>query len=111
MTNTSNIIGLSERARDELQKLEVTRENFLRITVVPGGCTGLTYQVYTDSVQTAFDKLLYEDEALKVVTDAESYPRLVGLAIDYTDDLLHAGFRFKNPNAVSSCGCGNSFSA
>jgi len=108
MTNT---IGLSDRARDELQRLDVSRDNFLRITVVPGGCTGLTYQVYTDSVQTPFDRLLYEDDALRVVTDPESFPRLVGLAIDYSDDLLHAGFRFKNPNAAASCGCGNSFSA
>lgn len=110
-TVTSNAIGLSDRALDELKKLDVTLENFLRITVVPGGCSGMTYQVYTDSVQTPFDKLLYEDTSLKVVTDTASYPRLVGLAIDYSDDLMHAGFKFKNPNAAHSCGCGNSFDA
>jgi iron-sulfur cluster assembly protein len=110
-TASANTIGLTERAITELKKLDVSRENFLRITVVPGGCSGMTYQVYTDSVQTPFDKLLYEDDAIRVVTDTGSFPRLVGLAIDFSDDLMHAGFKFKNPNAAHSCGCGNSFDA
>ena len=64
-----------------------------------------------DSVRTAFDRLLYRDEALQVVTDGASFQYPKGLSSDYTSDLVQVGFRFLNPNAVAACGCGSSFAA
>jgi iron-sulfur cluster assembly protein len=109
-----NLIQVSAAAREELLRLggeDLRAAGFLRIAVVPGGCTGLTYEMGIDSVQTPLDRLLYSDQELKVLTDGSSFRYLKGLAIDYSADLIKAGFRFLNPNAASSCGCGSSFSA
>jgi iron-sulfur cluster assembly accessory protein len=109
-----NLIQVSAAAREELLRLggaELRSAGFLRLVVVPGGCTGLTYEMGVDAVQTPFDRLLYRDEELRVVSDGASFRYLKGLSIDYTTDLVKAGFRFLNPNAVSSCGCGSSFAA
>jgi iron-sulfur cluster assembly protein len=109
---SENLIQISASARDELLRLaegELGPEGFLRLVVAPGGCSGLTYQMGIDTVRTAFDRLLYHDQALQVVTDGASFPYLKGLAIDYTDDLVQVGFSFLNPNAVAACGCGSSF--
>jgi iron-sulfur cluster assembly accessory protein len=110
--NVDNLIQVSAAAREELLRLggeELRAAGFLRIAVVPGGCTGLTYEMGIDAVQTPFDRLLYRDDELKVVTDGSSFRFLKGLSIDYSGDLVKAGFRFLNPNAASSCGCGSSF--
>jgi len=112
--SSGNLIQLSAAARVELLRLggaELRAAGFLRLAVVPGGCTGLTYEMGIDSVQTPFDRLLYRDEELQVLADGSSYRYLKGLSIDYSADLVKAGFRFLNPNAVSSCGCGSSFAA
>jgi iron-sulfur cluster assembly protein len=111
---TENLIQLSAAAREELLRLggeELRSAGFLRLVVVPGGCTGLTYEMGIDSVKTPFDRLLYRDDRLQVLTDGSSFRYLKGLSIDYSPDLIRAGFRFLNPNAVSSCGCGSSFAA
>jgi iron-sulfur cluster assembly accessory protein len=107
-----NLIQVSAAARQELLRLggeELRAAGFLRLAVVPGGCTGLTYELGIESVQTPFDRLLYRDDELKVLTDGASFRYLKGLSIDYSADLVKAGFRFLNPNAVASCGCGSSF--
>jgi iron-sulfur cluster assembly protein len=107
-----NLIQVSAAAREELLRLggaELRSAGFLRLVVVPGGCTGLTYEMGIDSVQTPFDRFLYQDEELRVVSDGTSFRYLKGLSIDYSADLVKAGFRFLNPNAVSACGCGSSF--
>lgn len=109
-TKADNLISISEGARNELLRLDVNKEEFLRITLVPGGCSGMTYQMDTDTVITAFDQVLYEDDSLKAVTDRSSLQYLKGLAIDFSDDLIDVGFRFMNPNAVRTCGCGHSMS-
>ena len=109
---SENLIQVSPAARQELLRLggeELRAAGFLRLVVVPGGCTGLTYEMGIDSVQTPLDRLLYQDEELKVLTDGASFQYLKGLSIDYSADLVRAGFRFLNPNAVASCGCGSSF--
>ncbi|MBT3245196.1 MAG: iron-sulfur cluster assembly accessory protein [Bacteroidetes bacterium] len=107
-TDTKNIIDLSGAAVDELIRLDVNREEFLRIALVDGGCSGLTYQLNTDTVQTPFDSVLFENNDLKVISDRNSAEHLDGLYIDYSNDLIDVGFKFSNPNAVSTCGCGNS---
>jgi len=109
-TKAENMISISEGAIAELKRLDVNKAEFLRITLVPGGCSGLSYQMDTDTVVTPFDQVIFEDDSLRAVTDRNSLDYLKGLHIEFSDDLIEVGFRFVNPNAVHSCGCGHSFS-
>jgi iron-sulfur cluster assembly protein len=102
-------IQISEKAKKELIKLEATGPNFLRISVVAGGCSGMTYSACIDNTLSDTDQVLFEENDLRVVADPHSSMFLDGLQIDYSDDLIASGFRFKNPKAVKSCGCGASF--
>lgn len=102
-------IQLSDKAKQELLNLEATGENFLRISVVSGGCSGMTYSACIDNALSDADQVLFEDASLRVVADEKSAGYLDGLQIDYSDDLISSGFRFKNPRAVKACGCGSSF--
>lgn len=102
-------IVLSDIARQQLLLLEVSRDNFLRLWVEAGGCSGMLYQAGIDEQIRPDDTVLYEDDELRVVTDSFSAQHFEGVHIDYSDDLVNAGFRFSNPNAVRSCGCGSSF--
>ena len=106
MTTT---IVVSEKALQQLLLLNVDRENFLRLWVEPGGCSGMIYQAAIDTEQAHTDNVLYQDENLRILTDVESLPHFDGVHIDYSDDLVASGFRFSNPNAVRTCGCGSSF--
>ena len=111
---SENLVQVSPAARQELLRLggeELRAAGYLRLVVVPGGCTGLTYELGIDSLKTPFDHLLYRDDELQVLTDGSSFRNLKVLSIDYSADLVRAGFRFLNPNAIASCGCGSSFAA
>lgn len=105
----TNTVSLSAKARSELLGLKVGKEQFLRLWVSEGGCKGKTYQAALDNQFDSADRVLYEDQDLRIVSDPDSYPWLNGLEIDYSDDLASGGFRFSNPNAAASCGCGSSF--
>lgn len=107
---TQNLIEISDTALQEFSRLNVGKEEFLRIALVEGGCSGLSYQLTAERVKTPFDTVLFANEALLVVTDKNSSEYLAGLYIDYSNDLIDVGFKFKNPNAVQTCGCGNSMS-
>jgi len=102
-------IDITERAQTELAKLDLGDGGFLRINVVPGGCSGMTYTAAVDTDFTAEDVRVFENDTLSIVTDAGSAIFLEGLQVDYSDDLIRSGFRFTNPNASGSCGCGASF--
>jgi iron-sulfur cluster assembly accessory protein len=102
-------IELSERAKKALIDLGVTENKYFRIKVVTGGCSGRTYSAGIDDKMTEDDILIYESERLKVIADFNSVLYLYGLQVDYSDDLIKAGFRFNNPMAQKSCGCGASF--
>jgi len=104
------MIRVTPVALNELVKLEATGENFLRISVVPGGCSGMTYTACIDNVLSDEDQVIYEDGSLRVIADPGSTMFLDGLEIDFSDDLIASGFRFKNPKAKKGCGCGSSFS-
>jgi iron-sulfur cluster assembly accessory protein len=80
----------------------------LRVAVKPGGCSGFNYDMYFDS-EFSGDDVVREFGAVKVVVDRESAELLMGSTLDYTDGLQGAGFHITNPNASSTCGCGNSF--
>ena len=104
-------IEMSEKAMAELRRLGATGPRFLRIRTVPGGCSGMTYSAEVDAALSEDDEVLYQQDDLRVVADAGSLIFLDGLQVDYSDDLVQAGFRFRNPKATKTCGCGSSFSA
>ena len=80
----------------------------LRVRVVGGGCSGFQYQLALDDESRNGDQVI-EQNGVKILVDERSLPYLDGTEIDYVEDLMGAGFRFNNPNAVSDCGCGESF--
>jgi iron-sulfur cluster assembly protein len=102
-------IEITPRAREKLASLGVSGERFLRLEVVSGGCSGMSYEVRIDSGPHGSDLVALEDSGIRIVTDPQSMLFLDRVRIDYEDDLVRAGFRISNPNATSSCGCGASF--
>ena len=85
-------------------------EGGLRLGVLGGGCSGLSYQFKYDKAPRPNDKV-FEFEGVKVFVDPKSYLYLHGLTLDYQESLIQSGFVFENPNAKKSCGCGTSFVA
>lgn len=82
----------------------------VRIAVTGGGCSGLQYGVTLEG-QTRADDLVVDCEGLTILIDPASAPMLAGVTVDFQDSMSGSGFKFENPNAASSCGCGKSFSA
>ena len=82
----------------------------LRLGVLGGGCSGLSYQFKYDTRQRLNDNL-FEFDGIKVFVDPKSMLYLDGMTLDYKESLMYSGFAFDNPNAANSCGCGTSFSA
>ena len=101
-------IAVTEKAGQQIRHVS-GEQKFLRIWVTEGGCSGMTYEASVDENQTPFDVVVYEQDGVRVVADRNSSTFLEGLSIDYSDDLISLGFRFNNPNAKKSCGCGASF--
>jgi iron-sulfur cluster insertion protein len=81
----------------------------LRIAVSGGGCSGFQYGLSFDDQRNP-DDFLFERDGIGVVVDNVSLDLLNGAEIDFVEDLMGASFQIRNPNAASSCGCGNSFS-
>lgn len=81
-----------------------------RITVKGGGCSGFQYEFGLDDSPAAADDTIIEKNGAEVIIDETSLGIVTGSTLDYTEDLAHAGFSIKNPNATAKCGCGNSFS-
>jgi iron-sulfur cluster assembly protein len=82
----------------------------LRLGVLGGGCSGLSYQFKFDVKPRPRDQILNFDD-VKVFIDPKSLVFLDGMTLDWKDSLIQSGFVFENPNAKKSCGCGTSFSA
>ena len=83
-------------------------QDFVRVGVKSGGCSGLSYELKFDSNQL-IDRL-FEDNGVKILVDKKSLLYLVGTTLDYSGGLNGKGFVFNNPNANRTCGCGESFS-
>jgi iron-sulfur cluster assembly protein len=79
----------------------------LRVKVVGGGCSGLSYKMDLD--QKRDGDRVFERDGARVIVDRKSFLYLNGTELDYSDDLMHAGFNLRNPNVKRSCGCGASF--
>lgn len=98
-----------EKVRDLMKDAVVEgRDYFLRVSVVGGGCSGLSYKLDFDDEKKPMDQL-FEDGDIKVVTDLKSFLYLVNTTLEFSDGLNGKGFYFSNPNASRSCGCGESF--
>ena len=91
---------LDQEGRDDLR---------LRVGVQPGGCSGLIYQLYFDE-RTLDGDAVRDFSGVEVVVDRMSAPYLEGATIDFADTIERQGFTIDNPNAQSSCACGDSFS-
>ena len=107
------MFSVTTKAADEIRKLlaeENIPEAVLRVRVVPGGCSGFSYEMGFDDEIDQSDEII-ETDGVKVAIDELSYPYLKGGVLDYTDGLNGTGFSINNPNATGSCGCGQSFTA
>ncbi|MGF1517375.1 MAG: HesB/IscA family protein [Nodosilinea sp.] len=82
----------------------------VRIAVKDGGCNGYEYDIKIANAPHPGDEVL-ESGCLRVFIDPQSAPLLEGIVVDYIDSLLDSGFKFSNPNATDTCGCGKSFQA
>lgn len=107
------MIYVSDKAKDKVQHLMAEakvgdKDFFLRVSVVGGGCSGLSYKMDFDNEQKPMDQV-FDHNGLKVVTDLKSFLYLVNTTLDFSDGLNGKGFYFSNPNASRSCGCGESF--
>ena len=106
------MIKVSKSAKEQainLMAAEGKSNAFIRVGVKGGGCSGLSYELKFDTVETPDDKS-FEDNGIKVVVDKKSFLYLVGTELDYAGGLNGRGFVFNNPNADRTCGCGESFS-
>ena len=93
-----------------VMKSEEKDNQYLRMSVESGGCSGMSYKMDFSSEKKEFDKI-FETNGLSVICDLKSWLYLKDIEVDYSDDLLNGGFKINNPNAERSCGCGTSFSA
>lgn len=111
--NTSLDLKLTDNAIAQVKKLlarDDRQGHGLRVGVSDGGCSGHSYKLDFDKEQKADDTVL-DWHGVKVYVDSASAPLLQGMVIDYESGLYGGGFKFSNPNATATCGCGTSFSA
>lgn len=107
-------IVLTDRAAQEIKGLLAEQQketSALRVWVAGGGCSGLQYgMAIDDGGPEENDQVFETPQGVKVMVDALSLSYMDGAEVDYVDDVLGGGFKIENPNAMSSCGCGSSFS-
>ncbi len=108
-------ITISDRATKRIEEIRagqnVPEDAFLKIGVVSGGCSGLTYDLdFKADIEPQENDKVFELNGMKVIVDMRSFLYLAGTELDYTDGLEGQGFHFNNPNASRTCSCGESFS-
>ncbi len=106
------MITVTESAAAKVKQLveaEGNTELALRVAVRPGGCSGLSYEMFFDS-EFGPDDQKAEFGGVKVVVDPDSAQYLAGASLDYKEGLMGAGFTINNPSTTRTCGCGQSFS-
>ncbi|MGY8920120.1 MAG: HesB/IscA family protein [Flavobacteriales bacterium] len=108
------MIKISDIAKNKVIELMTNdgynpTEDFIRVGVKSGGCSGLSYDLDFDKNKNEDDKM-FEDNNIKIVVDKKSFLYLVGTTLEYSGGLNGSGFVFSNPNANRTCGCGESFS-
>ena len=111
-TTSEPVITVTEAALKEIKRLinvQGLETGGLRLGVKGGGCSGLSYTINFDENIGQYDQV-FEFEGVKVIIDAKSAIYLQGTQLDYHKDLMGGNFKFVNPNANKTCGCGESFS-
>ncbi len=112
-TKTEATVNVTPKAVEKIRE-SFAREGVsgggLRLGVLGGGCSGLSYQFKYDAEPRANDHV-FEFEDVKVFVDPKSMLYLSGMTLDYKESIMYSGFAFENPNASKSCGCGTSFTA
>jgi iron-sulfur cluster assembly protein len=106
-------LSLTESAVEQVKKLMARNARAdcgLRIAVADGGCSGYSYKLDFDNQQRA-DDMVIDRDGVRIYIDHGSAPYLAGTVIDFVGGLYGGGFKFTNPNATGTCGCGTSFSA
>ena len=108
------MIKISDIAKNKVVELMTNdgynpTEDFIRVGVKSGGCSGLSYDLDFDKNKNEDDKM-FEDNNIKIVVDKKSFLYLIGTTLEYSGGLNGSGFVFSNPNANRTCGCGESFS-
>lgn len=109
------MILMTDKAIQEIKRLhekevQSSPEALLRVKVVGGGCSGMSYKLGFEKSTPADTDKIFEKDGIKLVIDSKSYLFLQGTELDFTDGLNGTGFVFNNPNAKRTCGCGSSFS-
>jgi len=107
-------IQISEAALQQLLGLRQRQgtDLCLRVGVRQGGCSGMSYTMdFEDIKNIRPNDEVFDYEGFKVICDPKSMLYLYGLVLDYSDSLIGGGFKFTNPNATQTCGCGSSFAA
>lgn len=108
------MIHVSDKAKEKVLALmkeanvDTNSDYFLRVSVVGGGCSGLSYKLDFDQEKKPADQV-FEDNGVKVVTDLKSFLYLVDTTLEFSEGLNGKGFYFNNPNASRTCACGESF--
>lgn len=111
--NTSPRITLSQTAITEIQRLQANypaeEPMMLMIEAVQGGCMDWYYKLTFTAKSKVGDRPIMAYDSIEYTIPDSSFPLLDGLHVDYSDDLMGGGFRYSNPNAEQTCGCGTSF--
>jgi iron-sulfur cluster assembly protein len=106
------MINLSPTATSEIKRMQLKHQESnicFHLGVKSGGCCGLFYDM-SFTANPANTEHTFNSNGIQIAIDAESLNYLNGLTLDYSEDLVGGAFRFHNPQATSTCGCGNSFS-
>lgn len=108
-------ITVTEKAAKEIQRLlaadaTASNDSYLRVMVVGGGCSGMSYKLGFEAKPLESGDKSFEDKGVRIVIDQKSLLYLSGTQLDFSDGLNGTGFTFSNPNAKRTCGCGTSFS-
>ncbi|HEX9114663.1 MAG TPA: iron-sulfur cluster insertion protein ErpA [Anaerolineae bacterium] len=111
MTEQTAVVTLTDAAAAKLRSIMAEKnlsDYGLRVFVQGGGCSGFQYGMTFDNNPRDVD-IVFEQAGLRMIVDPRSIDYIAGANIDYVDSLMGGGFQIDNPNAVSTCGCGNSF--
>lgn len=108
------MITLTDKAVQEIKRIQsndaTATNSFLRVMVVGGGCSGMSYKLGFENEDPRSDDKIFVKDGVRVAVDPKSYLFLEGTTLDFSDGLNGKGFVFNNPNADRTCGCGSSFS-
>ena len=106
------MLFVSDKAKEKIEQImqeqQLEANSFVRVSVLGGGCSGLSYKMDFDNKLNPDDQE-FEDKGIKLVTDLRSFLYVCNTTLEFTDGLNGKGFHFQNPNATRTCACGESF--